>query len=83
MPALIKTFTLPASAVSRRLSRGRHISPGVSRRFLWNEWRKAYAQQLTHDCRRASCTGCGVCQALGVKIVDYKEEYQNNGEVQA
>lgn len=26
-----------------------HISPGVSRRFLWNEWRKAYAQQLTHD----------------------------------
>lgn len=60
-----------------------HISPGVSRRFLWNEWRKAYAQQLTHDCRRTSCTGCGVCQALGVKIVDYKEEYQNNGEVQA
>ena len=60
-----------------------HISPGVSRRFLWNEWRKAYAQQLTHDCRRASCTGCGVCQALGVKIVDYKEAYQNNGEVQA
>lgn len=60
-----------------------HISPGVSRRFLWNEWRKAYAQQLTHDCRRTSCIGCGVCQALGVKIVDYKEEYQNNGEVQA
>ena len=60
-----------------------HISPGVSRRFLWNEWRKAYAQQLTHDCRRTRCTGCGVCQALGVKIVDYKEEYQNNGEVQA
>lgn len=51
-----------------------HISPGVSRRFLWNEWRKAYAQQLTHDCRRTSCTGCGVCQSLGVKIIDYKEE---------
>ena len=31
----------------------------------------------------SKCTGCGVCQALGVKIVDYKEEYQNNGEVQA
>ena len=51
-----------------------HISPGVSRRFLWNEWRKAYAQQLTHDCRRTSCTGCGVCPSLGVKIIDYKEE---------
>ena len=51
-----------------------HISPGVSRKFLWNEWQKAYAQQLTHDCRRLSCTGCGVCQKLGVQIIDYKGE---------
>ena len=57
-----------------------HISPGVSRKFLWNEWQKAYAQQLTHDCRRSSCTGCGVCQKLGVNIIDYKA---NNGEVEA
>ena len=57
-----------------------HISPGVSRKFLWNEWQKAYAQQLTHDCRRASCTGCGVCQKLGVSIIDYKA---SNGEVEA
>ena len=51
-----------------------HISPGVSRRFLWNEWQKAFAQQLTRDCRRSSCTGCGVCQKLGVNIIDYKGE---------
>lgn len=51
-----------------------HISPGVARGFLWNEWQKAYAQQLTHDCRRSTCTGCGVCQKLGVSIVDYQEE---------
>lgn len=51
-----------------------HISPGVARRFLWNEWQKAYAQQLTHDCRRSSCTGCGVCQKLGVKIIDWQKE---------
>ena len=57
-----------------------HISPGVSRKFLWNEWQKAYAQQLTHDCRRSSCTGCGVCQKLGVSIIDYKV---SNGEVEA
>lgn len=50
-----------------------HISPGVARGFLWNEWQKAYAQQLTHDCRRSTCTGCGVCQKLGVEIVDYQE----------
>ena len=53
-----------------------HISPGVSRKFLWNEWQKAYAQQLTHDCRRLSCTGCGVCQKLGVQIIDYKGEVE-------
>ena len=53
-----------------------HISPGVSRKFLWNEWQKAYAQQLTHDCRRSSCTGCGVCQKLGVNIIDYKGEVE-------
>lgn len=51
-----------------------HISPGVARRFLWNEWQKAYAQQLTHDCRRSSCIGCGVCQKLGVKIIDWHKE---------
>lgn len=53
-----------------------HISPGVSRKFLWNEWQKACAQQLTHDCRRSTCTGCGVCQKLGVNIIDYKGEVE-------
>lgn len=53
-----------------------HISPGVSRKFLWNEWQKAYSQQLTHDCRRSTCTGCGVCQKLGVNIIDYKGEVE-------
>ena len=53
-----------------------HISPGVSRKFLWNEWQKAYAQQLTQDCRRSTCTGCGVCQKLGVQIIDYKGEVE-------
>ena len=53
-----------------------HISPGVSRKFLWNEWQKAYAQQLTHDCRRSTCTGCGVCKKLGVNIIDYKGEVE-------
>lgn len=51
-----------------------HVQPGVAHRFLWNEWQKAQAQQLTHDCRRSTCTGCGVCQKLGVNIIDYKGE---------
>lgn len=48
-----------------------HIQPAVARGFLWREWEKAQAQQLTHDCRRSSCTGCGVCQKLGVDIIDW------------
>lgn len=53
-----------------------HVSPGVNRRFLWNEWQKAELQQLTHDCRRSTCVGCGICQSIGVNIVDYKEVEQ-------
>ncbi len=49
-----------------------HVQPAVSRKFLWREWEKAQAQQLTHDCRRSTCTGCGVCQKLGVEIIDWK-----------
>lgn len=48
-----------------------HIQPAVDRRFLRREWEKAQSQQLTHDCRRGSCTGCGVCQKLGVDIIDW------------
>ena len=49
-----------------------HVQPAVSRKFLWREWEKAQAQEITHDCRRSTCTGCGVCQKLGVEIIDYK-----------
>ncbi len=48
-----------------------HIQPAVARGFLWREWEKAQVQQLTHDCRRSTCTGCGVCQKLGVDIIDW------------
>lgn len=48
-----------------------HIQPAVDRRFLRREWEKAQARQLTHDCRRGTCTGCGVCQQLGVDIIDW------------
>ncbi len=42
-----------------------HISAGVSQRYLAREWERAQAGVLTPDCTRASCTGCGVCPALG------------------
>lgn len=50
-----------------------HLSNGAAKAFLQREWQRAAAEELTHDCRRLSCTGCGVCPHLGVKIIDRKE----------
>lgn len=46
-----------------------HTSPGVSKGYLQREWRRAMEARTTEDCTRASCTGCGVCQTLGVANV--------------
>lgn len=43
-----------------------HTSPGVSKGFLKRELRRATQGVTTPDCTRTSCTGCGVCQTLGV-----------------
>lgn len=57
-----------------------HTTPGVSKEFLKREWNKAVAEQLTEDCRRGKCSGCGVCPSLKVDIVDWKRQ---EGEVKA
>ena len=46
-----------------------HTSPGVSMGYLQREWRRAVEGVTTPDCTRESCTGCGVCPALGVHNV--------------
>ena len=51
-----------------------HTSPGVNKQFLINEYKKAAAEQLTPDCRRGSCTGCGICQELDVTVTDWGEK---------
>jgi radical SAM family uncharacterized protein/radical SAM-linked protein len=38
-----------------------HLSAGVSREYLWDEYRKAFSEEFTADCRRGECSGCGVC----------------------
>jgi len=48
-----------------------HTSPGVRKNFLIEEWEKSQAGETTRDCRRTSCTGCGICQQLGVKVIDF------------
>ena len=50
-----------------------HTSPGVDKNFLLAEWEKSQAGETTRDCRRTSCTGCGVCMNLGAKIIRNEE----------
>ncbi len=49
-----------------------HIHCGASQEWLAAEWRQALAGALTTDCRHGECTGCGVCQDLGVSVIDWR-----------
>ena len=51
-----------------------HTSPGVNKNFLLAEWEKSQAGETTRDCRRTSCTGCGVCMNLNVGVIDFANE---------
>lgn len=57
-----------------------HLADGASKAFLKREWQRALQGELTHDCRHLSCTGCGVCNELGVSIVDHKEGEASHGK---
>lgn len=48
-----------------------HINPGVDKAFLVREWQKALTEKGTGDCRRDLCSACGVCDGLGVEVVDW------------
>lgn len=48
-----------------------HTSPGVDKSYLMTEWEKSQIGETTPDCRRSSCTGCGVCMNLGVGVIDF------------
>lgn len=48
-----------------------HTTPGVDKAFLLREYKKAIEEKLTEDCRRSSCSGCGICPNLGVQVVDW------------
>jgi radical SAM family uncharacterized protein len=45
-----------------------HISAGVAERYLWRERERAIEGKTTPDCSFVGCTGCDVCDDLGVKI---------------
>ena len=54
-----------------------HTSPGVNKSFLISELEKSEIGKTTRDCRRTSCTGCGVCMNLGVNVIDYAKNSEN------
>ena len=51
-----------------------HTSPGADKNFLLREWEKSQVGETTADCRRGSCTGCGVCMNLGASVIDFAKE---------
>ena len=48
-----------------------HLSAGEDKSFLKQEYEQAITGAATNDCRRGSCQACGVCQGLGVDIIDW------------
>ncbi|WP_418790738.1 TIGR03960 family B12-binding radical SAM protein [Phosphitispora sp. TUW77] len=45
-----------------------HINTGVTREFLLSEYKRAFNEQITADCRHEKCTVCGVCQNLPASL---------------
>ena len=45
-----------------------HISSGVTKEFLWEEYERAKNGDVTPDCKTGSCTDCNVCLELGIPI---------------
>ncbi len=46
-----------------------HLSAGLHRDFLWQDWRDALAEFGLPDCRWTPCYDCGACTGFGVEHV--------------
>lgn len=46
-----------------------HLSAGLHKDFLWQEWRDALAEVGLEDCRWTPCYDCGACTGYGVEHV--------------
>jgi radical SAM family uncharacterized protein len=46
-----------------------HISAGLHRDFLWDDWRDATAEKGVEDCRWTPCYDCGACTGFGIEHV--------------
>jgi radical SAM family uncharacterized protein len=46
-----------------------HLSAGLHRDFLWQDWKDALAEHGLEDCRWTPCYDCGACTGFGVEHV--------------
>jgi radical SAM family uncharacterized protein len=46
-----------------------HLSAGLHRDFLWQDWRDALDQVGLEDCRWTPCYDCGACTGYGIEHV--------------
>jgi len=46
-----------------------HISAGLHKDFLWQDWRDALAESGLPDCRWTPCYDCGACTGYGIEHV--------------
>jgi radical SAM family uncharacterized protein len=46
-----------------------HISAGLHKDFLWQDWQEALAEHGLEDCRWTPCYDCGVCTGQGLEHV--------------
>ena len=46
-----------------------HLSAGLHKDFLWQEWRDALAEVGLEDCRWTPCYDCGACTGYGIEHV--------------
>ncbi len=50
-----------------------HLSAGVRKGYLWEEWQKALEYRGTGDCRWEPCSGCGACDGAAIAPRLYDE----------
>ena len=46
-----------------------HLSAGLHRDFLWQDWQDALAEAGLEDCRWTPCYDCGACTGYGIEHV--------------
>ena len=46
-----------------------HVSVGLYKEFLWEDWQAAKSAGYLEDCRWSPCYDCGVCMTFGVENI--------------